>query len=157
MYHVLWCSCNGCALHDSRRLRLFGQYIEYQLRPVMLLTGGLPSAQLMIYHVVWVRPTVGEGSGEQDMSTQQPRRNVIKAAGRLDRDIATRRAAHGRRSFETVLSMAEVTTVGHARPTMRPNLHRRKTMWPRRSYRIASAGSVASNKQRRQDGRAIPR
>ena len=100
---------------------------------------------------------VGEGSAAQDMSTQQRGRIVIAAAGRLDRDIATQRAADGHRLFEMVLSMAEVTTVSHARPTTRPNLHQLKTMWPRRAYRIAFARSAAFNKQRQHDGRAIPR
>jgi hypothetical protein len=57
------------------------------------------------------------------MSTQQRRCIVIKATGRgLDREVATRSAAAGHRLFETVLSMAEGTTVNHLRPTTRPNL-----------------------------------
>jgi hypothetical protein len=88
------------------------------------------------------------------MSTQQRHCVVIKAAGR---EVATRRAADGHRLFETELSMADVTTVSHARPTTLPNLHQLKTMWPRRAYRITSAGSAASNKQPQPDGRALPR
>jgi hypothetical protein len=91
------------------------------------------------------------------MSTQQRRCIVIEAAGRRpDREVATRRAADGHRLFGTVLWMAEATTVSHARPTTRPNLHQLETMWPRCAYRISSAGSAASNKQPHRDGRAIP-
>ena len=112
----------------------------------------------MIYHVIWPADPAGEGSVAQDMSTQQRRRIVAKTVGRgLGRDIAMRRAADGHRLFETVPSRAEVTIVSHARPTTRPNLHQLKTLWPSRAYRIASAGSAASNKQRQQHGRAIPR
>ena len=92
------------------------------------------------------------------MSPQQRRCVLTNSPGRgLDREVAMWRAADGHRLFETVLSMAEVTTVSHARSTTRPNLHQLKTMWPRRAYRITSAGSAASNKQPKPDGRVIPR
>jgi hypothetical protein len=91
------------------------------------------------------------------MSTQQRRRIVITAAASTTNEVATRRAGDGHRLFETVLSMAEVTTVSHARPTTRPHPRQLKTMWPRRAYRITSAGSAAANKQSQRDGRAIPR
>ena len=80
------------------------------------------------------------------MGTQQRRCIVIEAAGRgLDREVATQRPTDGHRLFGTARSTAKVTTLGHARPTTRPTLHQLETMWPKRAYRIASAGSAASN------------
>jgi hypothetical protein len=92
------------------------------------------------------------------MSPQQRRCVLTNSAGRgLDREVAMWRAADGHRLFETVLSMAEATAVSHARTTTRPNVHQRKTLLPRRAYRMTSAGSAASNKQARRDGQPIPR
>jgi hypothetical protein len=114
------------------------------------------------------------------MTTQQRLCVVTKAAGRgLDREVATTRGADWHYLFETALSKGEVTTVTHAPLTTRPlqsiqhedwkiavgqpgfavrqSLDELKTMWPRRVYRISSAGTPASNKQPQRDGRTIPR
>ena len=115
-------------------------------------------SRLMIYHVIQARRSDRrrERGAEYEHATASC--IVIRSAGRgLDREVAPQRAADGHRLFETVLSMAEVTTVSHARPTTRPNLDQLKTMWPSRAYRITSAGSAASNKQPQPDGRVIPR